>query len=99
MHRGIIMSQSNICIRMDENLKKRFDYLCNEFGLTMSTAINMFIKAVVRENRIPFEITLERPNLTTIQAIKDVKNGVVTSVPYTSSQDVIQAILGDNDED
>ena len=93
------MSQSNICIRMDENLKKRFDYLCNEFGLTMSTAINMFIKAVVRENRIPFEITLERPNLTTIQAIKDVKNGVVTSVPYTSSQDVIQAILGDNDED
>ena len=93
------MAQSNICIRIDENLKTQFDYLCNEFGLTMSTAINMFVKKVVRENRIPFEISLDTPNARTIQAIKDVENGISTSIPYTSSNQVIQAILEDDSDD
>lgn len=93
------MSQSNICIRMDEDLKKQFDYLCNEFGLTMSTAINMFVKTVVRENRIPLDLSLHTPNAITVQAIKDVENGLKTSIPYTSSSDVIQAILEGEDED
>lgn len=93
------MAQSNICIRMDENLKKQFDYLCNELGLTMSTAINMFVKAVVRENRIPLDLSLYTPNATTVQAIQDVENGLKTSIPYTSSRDVIQAILEGEDED
>lgn len=93
------MAQSNICIRMDENLKKQFDYLCNELGLTMSTAINMFVKAVVRENRIPLDLSLHTPNATTVQAIQDVENGLKTSIPYTSSSDVIQAILEGEDED
>lgn len=93
------MAQSNICIRIDENLKKQFDYLCNELGLTMSTAINMFVKAVVRENRIPLDLSLHIPNATTIQAIQDVENGLKTSIPYTNSSDIIQAILEGEDED
>ena len=93
------MPQSNICIRMDENLKKQFEFLCNEFGLTMSTAINMFVKTVVRENRIPLDLSLHIPNATTIQAIQDVENGIKTSIPYTNSSDVIEAILNDENED
>jgi len=68
---------------MDENLKKQFDYLCNEFGLTMSTAINIFVKTVVRENRIPFEISADVPNAVTRQAIEDVENGIGLSKVYT----------------
>ena len=34
-----------------------FETLCGDFGMNMSTAINVFAKAVVRERRIPFEIT------------------------------------------
>lgn len=93
------MPQSNICIRMDENLKKQFEFLCNEFGLTMSTAINLFIKTVVRENRIPLDLSLHIPNATTIQAIQDVENGLKTSIPYTNSGAVIEAILNDENED
>lgn len=93
------MTQTNICIRVDENLKKQFDYLCNELGLTMSTAINMFLKTVVRENRIPFELSLEIPNAVTKQAFKDVENGIIDSVPYRNSKEVIQKILKDNNED
>jgi len=43
-------------IRVDEQLKKKFDSLCDEFGLSNSAALNMFMKTVVRERRIPFEI-------------------------------------------
>ena len=43
-------------IRVDEQLKKSFDVLCDEFGLSNTAALNMFMKTVVRERRIPFEI-------------------------------------------
>lgn len=93
------MSQANICIRLDENLKKQFDYLCNEFGLTMTAAINMFVKAVVRENKIPFEISAHVPNAETIKAIEDIENGIGLSKPYKTAKEVIQAMLEDDDED
>ena len=50
------MAQSTFSVRMDENLKKQFDMLCNDFGMTASTAFNIFARAVVRERRIPFDI-------------------------------------------
>lgn len=50
------MAQATFSVRMDSNLKKSLDQLCAEFGMTTSTAINIFAKAVVREKRIPFEI-------------------------------------------
>ena len=52
----IIMAQTNLNIRMDENLKKQFDAFCSDVGMSMTTAICIFAKAVVREHRIPFEI-------------------------------------------
>ncbi|MCQ2071059.1 MAG: type II toxin-antitoxin system RelB/DinJ family antitoxin [archaeon] len=53
------MSQATFSIRMDEDLKSEFDSLCDSFGMSMTTAINVFARAVVRERRIPFEITAE----------------------------------------
>ena len=50
------MSQATITARLDENDKARFDAFCSNVGLTTSGAINLFVNAVLRENRIPFEI-------------------------------------------
>ena len=50
------MAQTMISIRVDSDLKQSFDMLCKEFGISSSAAMNMFMKAVVRERRIPFEI-------------------------------------------
>lgn len=44
---------------MDENLKQQFDLLCNELGLNMSTAFNIFARTMVRQQRVPFEISLD----------------------------------------
>lgn len=43
------MAQATFSVRMDETLKKQFDYLCQDFGMTATTAINIFARAVVRE--------------------------------------------------
>ena len=51
------MGQATFSVRMDEDLKKSFDSLCEDFGMSMTTAINVFARAVVRERKIPFEIT------------------------------------------
>ncbi len=89
------MTQSNISIRIDDNLKQKFDSLCEEFGLTMSTAINMFVRTVVREQRIPFEISINNPNAETIKAIEDVENGIGLSSKFNSVEDAMKSMLED----
>lgn len=75
------MAQTNINIRMDEELKKQFDKFCSDVGMTMTTAICVFAKKTVREQRIPFEITAEDPfysdkNIERLtKAIADLNNG------------------------
>ena len=54
------MAQTSINIRTDEKLKKQFDEVCSELGLNLSTAINIFMKTVVRQNRIPFPLAIEK---------------------------------------
>ncbi|MBP5233687.1 MAG: type II toxin-antitoxin system RelB/DinJ family antitoxin [Planctomycetes bacterium] len=51
------MSQAVFSVRMDAALKRQVDGLCQDFGMTPSTAINVFARAVVREKRIPFTIS------------------------------------------
>lgn len=53
------MATTSVTIRMDENLKKQAETLFDEMGLNMTTAITIFAKAVVRQNKIPFEITAD----------------------------------------
>lgn len=53
------MATTSITIRMDENLKKQAELLFDEMGLNMTTAFTIFTKAVVRQNKIPFEIAVD----------------------------------------
>ena len=54
-----MMSQTTVSVRMDEQLKKEFDCVCNDLGLTMSTAVIMLAKKMTREKRIPFEVSVD----------------------------------------
>lgn len=53
------MAQTAMTIRMDSDLKAKFDALCDEFGMSTNTAFNIFARSVVRNRRIPF--TIEAP--------------------------------------
>ncbi len=50
------MAQVSMTVRMDSKLKEQFNELCNEIGMSVNTAINVFAKAVVINRKIPFEI-------------------------------------------
>ncbi len=84
------MAQTSVNIRMDENLKKQFDHLCNELGLNMSTAFNIFAKTMVRQQRIPFEIALNVPNAETLAAIDDVEHERNLSKTFHSVSELME---------
>lgn len=67
------MSNINVTIRMDENLKKQADTLFGDLGLNLSTAFNIFVRQAVREQSIPFVISKNQPNADTLAAIEEVK--------------------------
>jgi addiction module RelB/DinJ family antitoxin len=50
------MKQIVTTIRVDADLKAEFDKLCDEFGMSANTAFNIYVKTVVRQRRIPFQI-------------------------------------------
>lgn len=50
---------AQISLRVDDELKRDAEKILNDIGLSMSTAINIFLKTVVRENRIPFELSAD----------------------------------------
>ena len=47
---------AQISLRVDDELKRGAEKTLNDIGLSMSTAINIFLKTVVRENRIHFTV-------------------------------------------
>ena len=82
------MSQSTVSVRMDEALKQEFDTVCNDLGLSMSTAVTMLAKKMAREKRLPFEVALDpfyspenqarlRPSIAQMEAT----GGAVHEVP------------------
>ena len=52
------MAQTIVSVRMDDTLKRDFDAVCNELGLSMTTAITMLAKKMTREKRLPFEVSV-----------------------------------------
>ena len=54
------MRQTATTIRLDADLKAEFDKLCEEFGMSANTAFNIYVKTVVRQRRIPFQIETDQ---------------------------------------
>lgn len=92
------MAQTNVNIRMDEATKVAFDQFCEEIGLSVSSAFNIFAKTVVREQRIPFELTTEIPNSVTVEAMKEydeMLNHPEKYKRYSTFKEAMDEVLGD----
>jgi len=50
------VADTTVTIRVDENIKRKFEEFCADVGINMSVAVNMFIRASLKEQRIPFAI-------------------------------------------
>ena len=67
------MAKVSTNISMDADVKEEAQKLFSEFGLDLTTAVNIFLRQSIREQRIPFEITMNVPNAETVQALEEVK--------------------------
>ena len=65
------MATTNLNIRTDKEIKEAAEKIYSSLGLNMTTAINMFLRASIRESGIPFDLKLDIPNDETIKAIEE----------------------------
>lgn len=86
------MSQVNLTIRMDRALKSEAEKLFRELGLNMTTAFTIFTKTAVREQRIPFELTLSNLNDQTLRAIRDVEAGKNLSASFNTVDELVGSL-------
>lgn len=91
------MSQTTtMSIRLDSNLKQRFDLLCDEFGLSNTAALMLFIKTMVRERRIPFEIktdTIEESRRKALLAFEQMREDVAAAGVQEMTLDEINELI------
>ena len=83
---------STINLRIDDNDKKEFALLCESLGLSVSTALNMFIKPSVREQRLALDLSLEIPNSVTVKAMEDACSGTGLSPAYETVEELMKAL-------
>lgn len=92
------MPLSTVTIRVDESLKRSFDSLCDQFGFSNTAAYTIFMKAVVRERRIPFEIKVdsdEEIRAKAVQAFAQMRADAAASGRQDMSLDEINSIINE----
>jgi len=77
---------------MDDELKQQADELFDDLGLSMSSALTMFVKQAVREQAIPFTVT-RRANATTLAAIAEAK--AIARDPNVKGFNSIEDLIAD----
>lgn len=87
------MATTNMSIRMDTELKKQAETMLSDMGLNMTTAMNLFLRQVVRQGRIPFEIATDIPNGETLAAMKEMDDMISGKIPakkYSSTKELFE---------
>ena len=90
------MSQTTLSVRLDSIDKKRFEEFCEQTGMNVSVAVNMFVKAVLREKRLPFAIACDIPNAATQMAIENAANGIGLSRGFSSVAELMEDLDADD---
>ncbi len=86
------MKNINVTMRVDEDLKKQADKLFSELGLNLTTAFNIFLRQSVREQQIPFNVSKNIPNATTLSAMDSSENNADVFGPFDSVSDLMEAL-------
>lgn len=83
-------------IKIDAELKKEAQALFADLGMSLSTAVNVFLRQAVREHGIPFYVSTEEPNAETKQAIEDARNGIGLRGPFNSVEELMEDLNADD---
>ena len=70
------MAQTTFSVRMDSEVKKELDNFCTQVGMNTTVAFNMFARAVLRERRLPFDVTTESDPFYSESNLAHLRRGV-----------------------
>ena len=85
-------------IKIDVQTKKEAQELFKELGMSLSTAINIFLKQSIRERGIPFYIENREPNEELLEALAEVeemKKNPSNYKSYSSADEMVKDVLGE----
>jgi DNA-damage-inducible protein J len=88
----ILMAKVPTNISIDEDIKAKAQALFSDFGLDLSTAINIFLRQSVRENAIPFVIQREVPNALTMETIEKADRGEDLYGPFNTVDELMESL-------
>ena len=86
------MAKVSTSISIDADVKVKAQELFAEFGMDLSTAINVFLRQSIYEHGIPFTIRRNVPNETTLNAMDDAENDEHMYGPFVSVADMMEAL-------
>ena len=86
------METLNLSVRVDAKDKKSFEQFCNNVGMNVSTAINMFIKAVLREQKLPFEVRSKTFDETIYNKLQEAESEMNNTSKRYSKEEIIDSI-------
>ncbi|MBE6954474.1 MAG: type II toxin-antitoxin system RelB/DinJ family antitoxin [Ruminococcaceae bacterium] len=92
------MAKVSTSISLDAEIKVKAQELFADFGLDLSTAVNIFLRQAIREQRIPFEVRLDVPNSATREALDELHEMMAHPEKYKrygSFTDALSEVLGD----
>jgi len=88
------MGQTNISIRIDEDLKLDAEALFSKLGLTLSSATNIFYRQAVMRQMIPFILSVKHKHIPLKERLKGF-DGVYEFEEWDTGEDVGREIIND----
>lgn len=90
---------SAINIQVDSETKREATNILNDLGLSMSTAINLFLRQVIKRDGLPFEVVNPKPNKELLMALKEAEEIINNPDKYKGYKDIDElrkALLSDD---
>lgn len=86
------MESLTLNVRVDANDKKNFEQFCTSVGINVSTAVNMFIKAVLREQKLPFEVKASNFDEVIYNKLREAELEMISTDKRYTSDEVMDSI-------
>ena len=86
------MNSVNVTFRVDADVKRQADLLFDDLGMSLSTAFNVFLRQSIRQQGLPFEVSRNVPNSTTLAAMDAAEKGEDIHGPFDSVADLMEAL-------
>lgn len=84
------MTQVNF--RIDDQLKNDLDSVLSELGISLSTAMNIYAKKIVREKRIPFELSLNAETIAALEESEQIRKNIDSHKKVNTINDLLEEL-------